>query len=673
MASAMSMDDWLIKWMVSEHSLLGRGTFGRVFSGRDPSACAVAVKVQKYEDAESVTEFDTEIKSLELMKLNPHPNVIRLYDYLLDERARASGIAMEIATMDLRVMLATSGHRLVPDLAQSFGRQMVGGVAHLHRHGIIHRDIKPQNLLVCATVGVPSLKIGDFGSSKMAVPRNGMTGNMVTSWYRPPEVFSRRQTVRIEYGKPVDVWSIGCVLWELCLWSVAFCGKSDQIVAAMIAHRLGQPQTWPSGFPDKDQLPKVPPNMRTVEEAQALTGRPGELDKGVDLLRQCLTWLPGERLSAEQCCKHPFCEERGSAAGQDPAKTASRSAPDSSYEPHRKLPPTAGTGAGASQPPHGRMTGHHAPAEPYPRPTPAFGTGAGATQPLPLGRRNCRTAATEPRPRLTPAAGIGGIGACASQPLPPVHRIAAGTEPHPKPTPAAGTGACTGATLRRVRGRMTGRHAATEPCPRPTPAFGTGAGTTQPMPPGRRSCRTAAPGPRPRLSPAAGCAGQPLPPGHGTCGSAATEQPVDPPQCQCVGNCQSGHRLGQPCTQELSSSPTPTSGPALCDCCRCSSPDCSRARFRTKFCFGHAYESLGLEFRVIRHLHQEAIMQDMMPLDIQAFLGAQATFNHDLALELIAAWIKEPAAINALMAHRPTSKHYTGAELLISLQQVCGP
>jgi hypothetical protein len=80
-----------------------------------------------------------------------------------------------------------------------------------------------------------------------------------------------------------------------------------------------------------------------------------------------------------------------------------------------------------------------------------------------------------------------------------------------------------------------------------------------------------------------------------------------------------------------------------------------------------------MEWRIVRHFHQANIVQQMMPLDIQAFLKAEPTFKHDLALELIAAWVKEPPAIEAFMVNRPISKDYTGSELLTCLKKVSGP
>jgi hypothetical protein len=91
------------------------------------------------------------------------------------------------------------------------------------------------------------------------------------------------------------------------------------------------------------------------------------------------------------------------------------------------------------------------------------------------------------------------------------------------------------------------------------------------------------------------------------------------------------------------------------------------------FCHRNAYQSLNPVFRVIRQMSVSGLLDRMLPRDIQAFLTALPDFEHDLALELICAWVNEPAAIRLVIAHRPSSRRYTGEDLLVSLQQVCGP
>jgi hypothetical protein len=341
--------------------------------------------------------------------------------------------------------------------------------------------------------------------------------------------------------------------------------------------------------------------MRTLHRERAETGRTGKLDAGFDVMRQCLTWLPKERLTAEQCRKHSFCAEQGIIAGQDPGKAACNPVSSAGAEPRPELSLATSTGTGSCQPL--RRFDSSARAEQLPGLTPATGTGTGTCQPLCFA---ARSASAAHRPGLTLATGTG-TGTC--QPL-----------------------------------RKSASSASTEPPPGLTRASGTGTST------------------RPVLTPVS----------IGQRTRRSVDGMVKSQGCNCVGHCPGGHRIGVPCTEPPSVSTPPGRAP-MCDSCRCSSPNCHGAKSRSSYCWHHAYQSLGIEFRVIRHLHEAQILQQMMPLDIQAFLSARPMFKKDVALELICAWVKEPPAIEALMALRPTSTCYTGAQLITSLKQVCGP
>ena len=115
------------------------------------------------------------------------------------------------------------------------------GLEYLHLHWILHRDLKPNNLLVNSH-GV--LKIADFGLAKFfGSPTRVNTHQVVTRWYRCPELlFGAKQ-----YGTNIDIWSVGCILGELLLRSPLFPGESDLDQLTKIFQVLGSPteETWP--------------------------------------------------------------------------------------------------------------------------------------------------------------------------------------------------------------------------------------------------------------------------------------------------------------------------------------------------------------------------------------------------------------------------------------------
>ena len=107
--------------------------------------------------------------------------------------------------------------------------QLLLGTAHLHKHGVMHRDLKPQNLLVDKAQNV--LKIADLGLGRaFSVPVKSYTHEIVTLWYRAPEVLLGGS----HYSTPVDIWSVGCIFAEMARKQPLFPGDSG--VATVVAH-----------------------------------------------------------------------------------------------------------------------------------------------------------------------------------------------------------------------------------------------------------------------------------------------------------------------------------------------------------------------------------------------------------------------------------------------------
>lgn len=125
-------------------------------------------------------------------------------------------LVFEYLTTDLKKYMDRNGkgpaHPLPKRTVKSMLYQLVKGLAHCHRHGVMHRDLKPQNLLVDDTSAEPCLKVADLGLGRaFSVPVKSYTHEIVTLWYRAPEVLLGSAY----YACPVDMWSVGCIFAEL--------------------------------------------------------------------------------------------------------------------------------------------------------------------------------------------------------------------------------------------------------------------------------------------------------------------------------------------------------------------------------------------------------------------------------------------------------------------------
>ena len=163
------------------------------------------------------------------------------------------------------------------------------GIYFCHAHRILHRDLKPQNLLIDKE---GNLKLADFGLARaFGIPLRTYTHEVVTLWYRAPEVLLGSR----HYNTAIDMWSVGCIFAEMAMRTPLFPGDSEIDEIFRIFRTLGTPndETWPGvkALPDyKTSFPQ----WSGVPLKKAV---PALDDNGLDLLRQMLVYDPASRIS----------------------------------------------------------------------------------------------------------------------------------------------------------------------------------------------------------------------------------------------------------------------------------------------------------------------------------------------------------------------------------------
>lgn len=289
-------------------SVLGSGSYGTVCCALDtPSNHPVAIKKLSniFHKPVLLTRAVRELKLLHHFR--GHPNVVSLLDADLVYLKPYDGLycVQEIVDYDLARVIH-SGVQFSELHIRLFTYQLLAGLHYIHSADVIHRDLKPGNLL-CSTTGV--LKICDFGLARGYSTRppatRPITHYVATRWYRAPELILSPGT----YTKAIDLWAVGCVVAELYGRKPPFVG-SDQIQQiSEITKSLGSPPgAVTQRMPAKARAYFAPPKPQyhPVPWAQVY---PYASTEAVDLMGRLLTWDPALRLSVGECLNHEFVKD----------------------------------------------------------------------------------------------------------------------------------------------------------------------------------------------------------------------------------------------------------------------------------------------------------------------------------------------------------------------------
>ncbi|XP_053734228.1 cyclin-dependent kinase 15 isoform X1 [Synchiropus splendidus] len=301
---------------------LGEGSYASVFKGISRiNGQLVALKVIRMKTDEGVPF--TAIREASLLKGLKHANIVLLHDII--HGSDSLTLVFEYVVSGFSVEHTHTGHsyccvtpKQQTDLAQYMSQhpgglhshnirlfmfQLLRGLSFIHGRHILHRDLKPQNLLISH---LGELKLADFGLARSkSIPSQTFSSEVVTLWYRPPDVLLGSTN----YSTAVDIWGAGCIFVEMLQGAPAFPGNSDaleQLHKIWMVFGVPSEQLWPG----VSQLPLYQPDKFVPREPKALRNTWKRLqqlpNKTEALVQQLLTLVPENRPSASKALQHQY-------------------------------------------------------------------------------------------------------------------------------------------------------------------------------------------------------------------------------------------------------------------------------------------------------------------------------------------------------------------------------
>ncbi|KAF1318250.1 Cmgc/cdkl protein kinase, partial [Globisporangium splendens] len=288
--------------------VIGEGSYGVVLKCRNKESNeVVAIKKFKENEDDDPMVRKTTLREVKMLRFLRHGNIATL-----KEAFRRKGrlyLVFEYMEKNLLEVLEDKPSGIEQELVRRYVFQLCCAIRYCHVSNVVHRDIKPENLLVNLSSGEHSLRLCDFGFAR-SIP-NGANGGsdlteyVATRWYRAPELLLGDT----KYSKSVDIWAIGCIMSELVEGQPVFPGESEIDQLYLIQKVLGPlPKRHMDLFATNPRFSGM--KMPEVKHPETLYRKfSGRLSKkGICFLEGTVQLCPEDRLTSEECLKHPYFE-----------------------------------------------------------------------------------------------------------------------------------------------------------------------------------------------------------------------------------------------------------------------------------------------------------------------------------------------------------------------------
>ncbi|XP_054868762.1 cyclin-dependent kinase 16 isoform X1 [Amphiprion ocellaris] len=310
---------------------LGEGTYATVYKGRSKlTENLVALKEIRLEHEEGAP--CTAIREVSLLKDLKHANIVTLHDIIHTQKSLT--LVFEYLDKDLKQYLDDCGNTIHMHNVKLFLFQLLRGLSYCHRRKVLHRDLKPQNLLINER---GELKLADFGLARAkSIPTKTYSNEVVTLWYRPPDILLGST----DYSTHIDMWGVGCIFYEMATGRPLFPGSTVEEELHFIFKLLGTPteSSWPGISSNEEFVSFNYPQYR----AERLSNHTPRLSSdGVELLSKFLQFEGKKRVSADHAMSHHYFSHFGNRVMSLSDTTSIFSLPEIHLERETTRPPAA--------------------------------------------------------------------------------------------------------------------------------------------------------------------------------------------------------------------------------------------------------------------------------------------------------------------------------------------
>eukprot|EP00672_Neobodo_designis_P012740 CAMPEP_0174881118 /NCGR_PEP_ID=MMETSP1114-20130205/84098_1 /TAXON_ID=312471 /ORGANISM="Neobodo designis, Strain CCAP 1951/1" /LENGTH=415 /DNA_ID=CAMNT_0016116511 /DNA_START=692 /DNA_END=1935 /DNA_ORIENTATION=- len=299
---------------------LGKGAYGIVWRAIDRKTKQVVALKKIFDAFQNNTDAQRTFREIMFLQSVKHDNIIKLLNVHRADNDRDIYLVFEYMDTDLHAVIRA---KILEDVHKQYIiYQLLKTLKYLHSAEILHRDMKPSNLLLNSDC---LMKVADFGLARSIATlaqeqtsKPVLTDYIATRWYRAPEILLGST----KYTKGVDMWSVGCILGELMLEKPIFPGHSTMNQLERITAVCGKPSREDIAAMASNYAEQMLEHAGRVAPKSLSDLCPKATPDALDLMRGLLQINPHKRLTADEALKHPYVASFHNDAEEPVARSA---------------------------------------------------------------------------------------------------------------------------------------------------------------------------------------------------------------------------------------------------------------------------------------------------------------------------------------------------------------